>query len=290
MNNGILISGATGLVGSYLVPRLDGLSFEVTTLGRTAPELTSTNRVHVDADLSSLNCAAVQNTNFDTVIYLAQCREFRAFPETSRSIFSINTATVIDLLEICRKKGVSKFIYLSTGGVYAGGDEFIHEDSELVDSNTANFYIKSKIMAEMVLSEYAKYLDIVIFRPFFIYGQGQDRSMLIPRLYDRVLSGSEISLQGENGIEIFPLHAADMAEAILFSLGENVSGTYNIAGPNGFTIRSIAEMFAKDTDSVPLFSVSQEPPLNYRVKSEKLYRQFQVKRRSLMSSLTDVRP
>ena len=290
MNKNILVFGASGLVGGYLLPRLGELGANIKAFGRNPFTNLSDNVTHINGDLNSIDIDAIQKLDFDTLIYMAQCRKFRNFPESSRSIFSVNTASVIDLLEICRKKGVSKFIYLSTGGVYAGGDEFIHEDSELVDSNTANFYIKSKVMAEMVLSEYAKYLDTVIFRPFFIYGRGQDRSMLIPRLYDRVLSDSEISLQGDNGIEIFPLHAADMADAILFSLGENVSGTYNIAGPNGLTIKSIAEMFAKDADKTPSFNLSQEPSLNYRVKSEKLYRQFQVKRRSLMSSLADVRP
>jgi UDP-glucose 4-epimerase len=278
------------LVGSYLLPQLDDLNFEVSTLGRTSSTGHSKNITYINGDLNCLDSSAVQKLDFDTVIYLAQCREFRDFPESSRSIFSVNTAAVIDLLEICRKKRVSKFIYLSTGGVYEGGDEFIHEKSKLVSAGESNFYIKSKLMAEMALSEYTKYLDIVVFRPFFIYGHGQDRSMLIPRLYDKVVSGSAISLQGESGIEIFPLHAADMADAILYSLGGSGSGTFNIAGPTGVTIRHIAEMFARDATMTPSFQILEGYPLNYRVKSEKLYREFQAERRPLTSHLPDVRP
>lgn len=290
MINKILLCGATGLVGTHLLPRLANLNYEVTTFGRTVPTESHSNLTHVDGDLCGLDSLAVQALDFDILIYLAQCREFRAFPKAARSIFSINTVSVIDLLEICRKKRASKFIYLSTGGVYQGGDKFINENSSLVSASASNFYIKSKLMAEMALSEYAKYLDIVVFRPFFIYGTGQDRNMLIPRLYDRVLSGLDVTLQGENGIEIFPLHAADVAEAILFSLDELSSGTFNISGPTGFTIRSIAEMFAKDAGVTPSFQVLNETPLNYRVKSEKLYSKFLVKRRQLTSHLADVRP
>ena len=114
--------------------------------------------------------------------------------------------------------------------------------------------------------------------------------MLIPRLYDKVVSGSAISLHGESGIEIFPLHAADMADAIIYSLREIGSGTFNIAGPDGFTIRRIAEIFAGDATVTPSFQVSEERALNFRVKSEKLYREFRAERRSLTSHLADVRP
>jgi nucleoside-diphosphate-sugar epimerase len=290
MTNRILLCGATGLVGTYLLPRLDKLNFEVTTFGRTAPTGYYSNQAHLDGDLNSLDSAVFQELDFDAVVYLAQCRQFREFPESSRSIFSINTASVIGLLEICRKKCASKFIYLSTGGVYEGGDDFIHEESKLVSAGDSNFYIKSKLMAEMALSEYTKYLDIVVFRPFFIYGHGQARGMLIPRLYDSVVSGSTISLQEESGIEIFPLHAADMADAILYSLGESGSGTFNIAGPDGFTIRRIAEIFARDASVTPSFEVSEDRARHFRVKSEKLYREFRAERRSLMSHLADVRP
>lgn len=290
MTHKILICGATGLVGAHLLPRLADLNYEVITFGRTAPTKRHSNCTHVDGDLGGLDSSAVQALDFDTLIYLAQCREFRAFPEAARSIVSINTVAVIDLLEVCRKKAVSKFVYLSSGGVYQGGDQFLNEDSTLIPASSSNFYIKTKLMAEMAISEYGKYLDTVVFRPFFMYGSGQDRNMLIPRLYDQILLGSEVTLHGENGIEIYPLHAADMAEAILFSLDEVDSGTFNIAGPNRLTIRNIAEIFALDAGVTPSFRVLNEAPLDYRVKSEKLYSKFQVERRSLTSHLADVRP
>jgi nucleoside-diphosphate-sugar epimerase len=84
-------------------------------------------------------------------------------------------------------------------------------------------------------------MQVVVMRFFFIYGYGQNRSMLIPRLVDNVRNGRAIALQGKEGIRINPIHVTDAAAAVIAALGTSKSATYNIAGPDVLSLKNIGE-------------------------------------------------
>jgi nucleoside-diphosphate-sugar epimerase len=78
--------------------------------------------------------------------------------------------------------------------------------------------------------------------------------MLIPRLMESVLQKKSISLQGEEGIKINPIHVEDAALATYFAIIKDNSAIYNISGPEVLSLRSIANLMGNFYGIEPVFS------------------------------------
>src|SRR5207247_1694483 len=150
-------------------------------------------------------------------------------------IFAVNTASTAHLLDFARRAGARTFVYASSGGVYGGGDAPLHEGGAIKPDN---FYAASKAAAEAIVHAYAPEITAVVLRYFFIYGRGQ-RDMLVPSLVARIHRGEPVTLQGNDGIHINPIHAEDAAAATVAALSLREPDTINVAGPQPVTLRSL---------------------------------------------------
>ena len=193
----------------------------------------------------------------DAVIHLAQSGKFRDFPGSALDVFRVNIEATARLLDYASNAGASHFIYASTGGVYGKGEKAFNENSPIVYPAQLGYYFGSKMCGEIMVQSYVSIMKIVILRPFFIYGPGQNRDMLIPRLMDNVSAGRPISLQGADGIRINPIHAWDAAAVINRALSLEQSATFNIAGSEVLSIRQICSEMGRYLGRNPIFQ-SQE--------------------------------
>jgi UDP-glucose 4-epimerase len=238
--NKAIVTGAGGLLGSYLVPLLSSHA-EVTACGRDK------------LDLSRPLDAGSLPEKVDSVFYLAQSNRFREFPEGAADVFQVNTAQPLAMLDYARRAGASHFIYASTGGVYAPSNEVIDEDSALATG--MGFYPASKRAAEILAEAYAPHMTVVILRFFFIYGAGQKSGMLVPRLVASVRDGQPINLQGEGGLRINPVHASDAARATAAAATLESSSTINVAGPEELSLRQMCDTIGTRLGKTPEYKV-----------------------------------
>lgn len=239
--NRIILTGAGGLLGSHLAPLLRGKGAEVISVGRPG------------FDLSRPIARSALPDQADAVICLAQSRRFREFPEGADDMFNVNVGSVAVMLDHAVSIGATTFVLASTGGVYALSSTLIGESAPL--SEPMGYYPASKRAAELLALSYASHLNIVILRYFFIYGTGQDRQMLVPRLVDSVRDERPILLQGEEGIRINPIHASDAARATAAAAALDRSVTVNIAGPEALSLRAMAESIGRSTRCEPRFEI-----------------------------------
>ena len=63
--------------------------------------------------------------------------------------------------------------------------------------------------------------------------------MLIPRLIDNIREGRVISIQGQNGLRLNPIHVSDAATAVIAALSSEDNSIYNIAGPEILSLREL---------------------------------------------------
>jgi UDP-glucose 4-epimerase len=188
----------------------------------------------------------------DAIIHLAQSRFYRDFPEQAQDIFDVNTRSTVQLLECGRRAGIERFIFASSGGVYGVGDKaFVETDS----ANPTNFYLNSKWCSEELIAQYDRIFSTVVLRPFFIYGEGQASSMLVPRLINSVRQGNPIALQGQDGMRINPIHVGDAAVAFERALTLEGSQVINVAGPEVVSLREIGNIIGEEVDRIPVFEV-----------------------------------
>lgn len=255
----ILVTGAGGLIGRCACESLAG-KYEVNAVVRSEPaEPLPLVRYHA-LDLSSNWTVDQLPDQVDVVIHLAQSSHFREFPVRARDIFSVNVDATAKLLCYAREAGAKKFILASSGGVYGAGAGSFSENSPIGAHERLGFYLGSKLCAEVLAQNYAELFDVSILRFFFVYGSGQKRSMLMPRLVDSVHNGRAIQLQGKQGIRINPIHVIDAVSALEASIQLEGSHTFNVAGNKVMSLREITDIIAELVGRQAVYEISDSEP------------------------------
>lgn len=254
-----LVTGATGLIGTALLKRLQS-DWEIYALSRTAP---TRPLKHPTVHHLPLNLATCWPTDhlppeIDAVIHLAQSEHFRHFPDKALDVFGVNVASTLHLLDYARQAGAQHFVLASSGGVYGHDDQKFNEEEAVTARADLGFYLSTKLCAEIVAENYAPFMQIIMLRFFFVYGPGQRKNMLIPRLVQSVREGRNITLQGEDGIRINPTYVTDAASAIVRALTLESSHKINVGGPDVLSLRQIGEIIGQGVGRDPVFQIEAD--------------------------------
>jgi nucleoside-diphosphate-sugar epimerase len=284
-----LVTGAGGLLGRATVNRLVDLGVEVHAVVRDRAQAHRDDVVFHEIDLSRPMTTQELPQRVDAVFHLAQAREFRDFPAAAPQVFAINVATTAFLLDWAQRRNASAFVYASSGGVYAGSADPLSEEAPLRAPHELGYYLTTKLSSEALVGSYAEQFTAVSLRYFFIYGPGQDRSMLIPRLYDRVRTGEALALQGADGMAINPVHVTDAALATVAALNLTGRATVNVAGPQRLSLREIGELFGRDSGKEPAFELSGGEATDLIASVDLMSEKLVAPRRTLAGSLNDIR-
>lgn len=251
----IILTGGNGLLGHEVISLLSQTNaFQIISIQQTIDETMSLpNVTYLQADLSKPSFIEQLPDQAFAVFHLAQSNHFRKFPEMADDIFNINCKATQLLLNYALKAGVKKFIFTSTGGVYSGIQKSFNETEAMCFDVKTGYYANSKYIAELLIQNYNALFDTIIFRPFFIYGKRQKKDMLIPRLISNVKAGNEITLDGQDGLHVNPVHVSDAANALLKSLQLEGSHIFNLGGPDTVSLREIGELIAERMNTTALF-------------------------------------
>jgi UDP-glucose 4-epimerase len=266
----VLVTGASGLIGRSLLP-LFGDHDQVWALSRR--ERPPADRVRwIVGDLTAHRLPAELPSGVETVIHLAQSEHYRSFPEQAFDIFEINVASTARLIDWARRAGVTRFVYASSGGVESRG----------------GYYLASKKCAELLVENYRSLLHVIVLRPFFVYGEGQRPSMLIPWLVDAVQNGRPIRLEGRDGMRLNPIHVSDAAAAIHGASRLESSEGFDVAGPEILTLRQVADTIGRHLDRAPSFVHSHESPTELVGDITTMTRLVGAPRRTFDSGIADL--
>ena len=249
----ILITGATGLCGRALCLRLLEKSHEVFAVVKDLEAPLPMGVSPVIIDLSKHWEIELLPLKIDMIVHLAQSPHFRDFPERALDIFKVNVESTARLLDYGKRIGIEKFIYTSSGGIYGNGSHAFQENAPVIPTSKLGHYLGTKSCCEILINSYASVFDVVILRPFFVYGPGQNQSMLMPRLYRNVSSNDSILLDSSCGIRINPVHVNDASIAIMNACKLVNSTVINIAGPEVLSIREICDLFGSYLGKRPIY-------------------------------------
>jgi UDP-glucose 4-epimerase len=235
----ILITGATGMIGRYLVERLASKHELVALARRDPPGWMPQGLNWIRHDLSQPFDAARLPHRIDAIAHLAQSERYREFPEGAADVFAVNVQSTFDLLEYARGAGADAFVFASTGGNYRASSRPIGEDAPLASPGP---YFRSKLMAEMMIENYRDMMGGAVLRFFFVYGPGG--KLLITRLGKQILAGDEIVVQGNPGMRINPIYVQDAAAAIEAALGLSELSVINVAGEQVVSLTELIDRLA----------------------------------------------
>lgn len=148
------------------------------------------------ADLLKI-LAGYENTP-DAVINLAARAGVRASVEVPIEFYHTNVNGTLSLLEICRSKGIRKFILASTSSLYGANNELPFTEDGKTDAPLSP-YTASKKAGEVLCHAYHHLynLDVTIFRYFTAYGPAGRPDMSPLRFVQWINEGQPVLVYGD---------------------------------------------------------------------------------------------
>ena len=156
---------------------------------------------YYQADISDrdfLTLPALRDANFAGVINLAARAGVRQSLEDPWVYVDTNVTGTLNLLELCRREGIGKFILASTSSLY--GDDAPMPTPETAESDhPLQVYAASKKGAEALCHAYHHLygLDVTVFRYFTVYGPAPRPDMVMFRFPQWISEGRPVRLNGD---------------------------------------------------------------------------------------------
>lgn len=243
----VAVTGATGLVGSYLLRALDavnrahGLKLRLIALCRK-PEAAK-DRLSGMENLSilSYDACAPLNANFraDFTVHAASNAHPLAFSSDPVGTMQANLLGTMQLLEHVRATG-GRLLFLSTGEIYGENPELASFDEHSFGSidpmRFRSCYPESKRAAETLCASYAQQygVDALVARLTYTYGPTitKESSRADAQFLRCALEGRDIVLKSPGTQIRSYCYAADTVSALITLLLKGATGeAYNVANP-----------------------------------------------------------
>lgn len=249
----LLVTGATGFIGSRLALFANHAGMDVVATGRVANETERTRS-------NDLRAAGVQIVSGDlldrdfvrsvlkdrtTIIHLAAAQHEAHMPDSYFRVTNVDATRL--LLEESRKAGIRRFVYGSTIGVYGSQDGPLDETSP---TRPDNIYSVTKLEAEQTVKAFARELETCIVRISETYGPGDLRLLKLFQAIDR----GRFALIGDGDNRRQLIHVADLVRGLLIA-GQHpasVGETFVFAGREVLTTRDMIDTIAQ--------AIGREPP------------------------------
>ena len=202
----ILVTGASGFIGTHLIRTLLDRGREVYAVSRSEPKVSDPGLQWTKVDLTDPE--DVRKTfaviRPDLVFHLASYAQGERNLELVYPTFTGELATAINVLTSATESGVSRL-------VMAGSLEE-SDPSEVPSSPYAAAKMATRLYAKMFYELYK--LPVVFTRIFMVYGPGQSSKKLIMHSISRLLNGNSLKI-GSPDRKVDWIYIKDVVEGLL---------------------------------------------------------------------------
>jgi nucleoside-diphosphate-sugar epimerase len=252
----VLVTGASGFIGSHLVEHLLSEGDEVCVLLRDAGRrgwLTSKSIEVLSGDVSDLTALerAVQGTD---VVYHAAGRTL-SFSE--RGFNQVNQIGTANLAAACARRASPPVLVAISSLAAAGPSQPARPRVEADSPAPVTAYGRSKLRGEEALRVHARNVPITIIRPPGVFGP-RERHVL--QMFQMVSRGW-YAIVGEPAMEISLVEVRDLAASLRLAanhgqrlpamMDEKSTGIYFVAQPEHPTFDELAALIARAYDRAP---------------------------------------
>lgn len=246
MKETVLLTGATGFLGGYVIDELQKFGYRVIAIGRNEKrgrelEKRGCTFFQIDfTDREALEYVFAQ----EAIDYVIHAGALSSAWGKWEDFYQINVSGTTYIAELVMQYKVKRMVYISSPSVYSDKcDRFNISEADVDKNNRLNYYIRTKIMAEEALQTFQKKgLHVVILRPRGLIGKGDPS--LMPRLM-RANSKMGIPLfnNGKNLVDITCVENVAYA-CFLAMTAEDVEGqVFNITNGEPKEFQVLLEQF-----------------------------------------------
>jgi nucleoside-diphosphate-sugar epimerase len=246
MKDNIVITGATGFVGSNLTKYFLNLNYEVHLIVRPNSDLSNLNM-----DDSSLNIFRYDNNLNSLISFFKETNPICTFHLASNFIAEHNSSQIdelvasnilfgVHLLEAMKEANIKALINTGTSWQHYNNDEY----------NPVNLYAATKQAFESLIEYYVQAEDfkVITLKLFDTYGETDRRPKLINLLNEFEKNNSELKLtpgdQILNLVHIDDLcRAFDIAMTLIEKEVDGVHKKYIVKHTNNYSLKDVINIF-----------------------------------------------
>lgn len=270
----ILVTGATGLIGSCIIDVLLAANsmynadYKIYALGRDRNKIVSRFGNKVVPIVQNIVDKLPMNVEYDYIIHAASNADPRTYAIQPVETVLTNVIGNNNIFEYCRYHKKTRVILTSSFEVYGkieNHDIYKEEDCGILDFQILrNGYPESKRCAEILLHSYVEEynIDAVIARLSSIYGPTMqvNDSKAHAQFIRNALHGDNIVLKSKGLPRRTYCYVTDAASAILYVLFNGKTGeVYNIANEKSIaSIAEVAQTIAGIVDTSVVFDFPDE--------------------------------
>ncbi|MDD3268867.1 MAG: NAD(P)-dependent oxidoreductase [Syntrophomonadaceae bacterium] len=280
----IIVLGASGFIGTYLVDELLDQGYELTITGRNMDALAyfqEHNIPMLNVDISKADdLNKLPTDDIEAVVLMAGLLPANVKDYNPYDYVKINIEGTINVLEYCRKNNIKKIISTTT---YADVQKLWEKDKAITEAAARDFYytgdhamyVISKNAASDIIEHYDQEYGItgIVFRLPPVYGFGPHGAIYVDGKYnksgiqtfiDNAIDGKPIEIWGNGTISRDVVYVKDVVNALVLAIqSDKAQGLYNITSGQAVSleeqVRSVIEVFSRpDKQSEIVFRPEKE--------------------------------
>lgn len=256
----VLVTGAYGLLGSWLVKALLEAGARVVTIRRDEPVVSSLELLGLDREVASVHgdicepglvARALAEYEVESVFHLAAQTIVGTANRSPVSTFETNVQGTWTVLEACRLHRAERVIVASSDKAYGSQEELPYQEDQPLHANYP--YDVSKAAADMITRSYWSTfeLPVAVTRFANLYGGAEtNRSRLVPEAVCAALAGRAPVLRSDGSPERDFLYVEDAARAYLaiweaLGRGEGRGEAFNAGGGEPHRVGDVVRLICR---------------------------------------------
>lgn len=225
----LAITGASGAVGTALIPMAIARGFEIVALSRRRPEKLAPEVRWEPFDLDdTVGETAEKLQGIDTVIHLAAAIPGRSAAEGGDvAPWTGNVLGTQKLIGAMHAANVGRLVLAGAANLYAPDRDEAYEDSPFGPQSRI-LYLASKAAQEWLASSEcrAKNIGCAIMRISSIVGDGKS---ILDQLAAKIAGGETVHVDGGAAFGADFVDCADVAAGLLLAVDEQLQGAFNLS-------------------------------------------------------------
>lgn len=260
----VLVTGANGFLGSWVVRRLLDEGHQVFSLVRKSSDLSELEGAKTEfvyGDVTDLHSLLETFQNMDSVFHLAGLIAYKKADREKME--KVNVTGTANVVEACRATGIRRLVHLSSVVAVGAGftpDQVLNEESPYNIAHLNLGYFETKRKAELIVKEACQKnrLDAVILNPSTIYGPGDARKG--SRKTQLKVAQGKFKFYTAGGVNVVAVE--DAVDGIISAWKKGRTGERYILSGDNLLIKKLFEIIAHEAGQKPPHLLLPSPVLH----------------------------